>query len=210
MIAVVVDGLAPGMSIAITLLAAKVRAAEAARGARHPGFTVSFVEPRRCAAAGSIGRSLRSVRRRDAVARRVAGNVELRGLEFRRRGRRHGRGASDGGQPEPEQELRGAHTAARAAPPEPRSRAARPRPGDGLDCESPGAGCQNVDCTCIHYTSCAPRALGTGGGALDRVWTVSGRTGRAISRRGRPARTPRSSACSCSSAGPRPCRPRAA
>ncbi len=48
-----VDGLAPWMSIPITLLAAKVRAVEAARGARHPGFTVSFVEPRRCAAAGS-------------------------------------------------------------------------------------------------------------------------------------------------------------
>ena len=97
------------------------------------------------------------------------------------------------------------------APPEP------PSPERGLDREMdstvrvwPGAGCQNVDCTCIHYTSRALRALGTGGGALDRVWTVSGRTGRAISRRGRPARTPWSSACSCSSAGPRPCRPRAA
>ena len=193
-------------------LATKVRTAETARGSRHPWFFVSFVEPRRCAAAGPVGVFSKggSVRRRDAVARRVAGNVELRGLEFRRRGRRHGRGASDGGQPEPEQELRGAHTAARAAPPEPRSRAARPRPGDGLDCESPGAGCQNVDCTCIHYTPNAPRALRTGGGALDILWTVPGRTGRATSRRGRPARTPWSSACSCSSAGPRPCRPRAA
>ena len=110
MIAVVVDGLAPGISIPIARLAAKVRTAEASRGARHPGFTVSFVEPRRCAAAGSIGCSLRSVRRRYAGARRVAANVEWWGLEFRRRGSRHGRGASDGGQPEPEHELRGAHT----------------------------------------------------------------------------------------------------
>ena len=140
MIAVVVDGLAPGMSVAITLLAAKVRAAEAARGARHPGFTVSFVEPRRCTPARPIGRSLHSARRRDAGARRVAANVEWRGLEFRRRGRRHGCGASDGGQPEPEQELRGAHTAARARATGASQSRARPRPGDGLDCESLAGG----------------------------------------------------------------------
>ena len=124
MIAVVVDGLAPGISIPIALLAAKVRAVEAARGARHPWFAVSFVEPRRCAVAGSIGRSLRSIRSRDAGARRVAANVERRGHEAGRLGRRHGRGASDG---EPEQENSGAHTSQQERPREMSHVFAKPR-----------------------------------------------------------------------------------
>ena len=81
MIAIVVDGLAPGMGIAVAFLAAKVRAAQAARGARHPWLTVSFVQPRRRAAAGPVGVFSigGSVRRRDAGARRVSVNLERPG-----------------------------------------------------------------------------------------------------------------------------------
>ena len=66
------------MSIAVAFLTSKVRAAQAARGARHPWFFVSFVQPRRRAASGRVGVFSigGSVRRRDAGARRVAVNVQ--------------------------------------------------------------------------------------------------------------------------------------